>query len=641
MLCGEKTWTYYTDTSFTNAVTGALTDKQAEAVGTGFFKPTTLNSDGKPRATLVGYKFMRTKLGGSKPGMVGYEEMTGKKTSNLNWDYFKEKGSYLKLHVYGDCKVTITGGAAAAADYRGVWVYDSNGEEVAEISNTTELTERSFDASLNDEFYIVGNSGGVTAIDCESENEDEEIGEVDDDAIYSEKIDGVTISSDSGTELLKSASATLTATVEAVHAKEDALSYSWSISQGSEYASLSSASDATTKITMSDSALEEEVVTVSCTVSYNFGECNTITSSIDITVGQSGTVNAHFDMLCGETTWTYYTDSSFTNAVTGALTDKQAEAVETGYFKPTTLNSDGKPRATLVGYKFMRKKVGNSNPGMVGYDEMTGKKTSNLNWEYFKEKGSYLKLHVYGDCKITITGAGASATAEAFRGVWVYDSNGEEVAEISNTTELTERSFDAALNDEFYIVGNSGGVTAIDCESVEEAVDSLWDFSNATCQQYTTDGGSSYTMLGSSETELSNVVFKSVRASDISADGLEATLSMTGKASISGNCLTGSKVNKENSMKYGGSIPYCKLVLNAKANVTIEGTTQNTTDVFRVISISSAWGSSSAVFTEVGGDIIAFESANTSVSITKTLEAGTYYIGFNGSKIASIKAITE
>ena len=470
----------------------------------------------------------------------------------------------------------------------------------------------------------------------------------DTDPTYSEKIDGVTISSDSGTELLKSASATLTATVEAVHAKEDALSYSWSISQGSGYASLSSASDATTKITMSDSALEEEVVTVSCTVSYNFGECNTITSSIDITVGQSGTVNAHFDMLCGVSSWTYYTDSSFTSAVTGVL---QGE-VEIGYFKPTTMNADGKPRATLVGYKFMRKKVGNSNPGMVGYDEMTGKKTSNLNWEYFKEKGSYLKLHVYGDCKITITGAGASATAEAFRGVWVYDSNGEEVAEISSTTELTERSFDASLNDEFYIVGNSGGVTAIDCASENEdeeigevdddaSVDSLWDFSNVTCQQYTTDGGSSYTMLGSSETELSNVVFKSVRASDISADGLDATLSMTGKASISGNCLTGSKVNKENSMKYGGSIPYCKLVLNAKANVTIEGTTQNTTDVFRVISISSAWGSSSAVFTEVGGDIIAFESANTSVSITKTLEAGTYYIGFNGSKIASIKAITE
>ena len=470
----------------------------------------------------------------------------------------------------------------------------------------------------------------------------------DTDPIYSEKIDGVTISSDSGTELLKSASATLTATVEAVHAKEDALSYSWSISQGSEYASLSSASDATTKITMSDSALEEEVVTVSCTVSYNFGECNTITSSIDITVGQSGTVNAHFDMLCGETTWTYYTDSSFTNAVIGKLTDKQAEAGGTGYFKPTTMNLDGKPRATLVGYKFMRAKV--DKVGVVGYEDMTGKKTSNLNWDYFKEKGSYLKLHVYGDCKVTITG-GAAAAAD-YRGVWVYDSNGEEVAEISNTTELTERSFDAALNDEFYIVGNGGGVTAIDCESENEgeeigevdddaSVDSLWDFSNATCRQYTTDGGSSYTMLGSSETELSNVVFKSVRASDISADGLEATLSMTGKASISGNCLTGSKVNKENSMKYGGSIPYCKLVLNAKANVTIEGTTQNTTDVFRVISISSAWGSSSAVFTEVGGDIIAFESANTSVSITKTLEAGTYYIGFNGSKIASIKAITE
>lgn len=288
----------------------------------------------------------------------------------------------------------------------------------------------------------------------------------DTDPIYSEKIDGVTISSDSGTELLKSASATLTATVEAVHAKEDALSYSWSISQGSEYASLSSASDATTKITMSDSALEEEVVTVSCTVSYNFGECNTITSSIDIIVGQSGTVNAHFDMLCGEKTWTYYTDSSFTNAVTGALTDKQAEAVETGYFKPTTMNSDGKPRATLVGYKFMRTKLGGSKPGMVGYEEMTGKKTSNLNWDYFKEKGSYLKLHVYGDCKVTITG-GAAAAAD-YRGVWVYDSNGEEVAEISNTTELTERSFDAALNDEFYIVGNSGGVTAIDCESENE-----------------------------------------------------------------------------------------------------------------------------------------------------------------------------
>mgnify|MGYP002620658947 FL=1 len=475
----------------------------------------------------------------------------------------------------------------------------------------------------------------------------------DTDPIYSEKIDGVTISSDSGTELLKSASATLTATVEAVHAKEDALSYSWSISQGSEYASLSSASDATTKITMSDSALEEEVVTVSCTVSYNFGECNTITSSIDITVGQSGTVNAHFDMLCGEKTWTYYTDSSFTNAVTGSLTNKQAVAVGTGYFKPTTMNSDGKPRATLVGYKFMRVKVG--DVGVVGYEDMTGKKTSNLNWDYFKEKGSYLKLHVYGDCKITITGG--SAAAEAFRGVWVYDSNGEEVAEISNTTELTERSFDASLNDEFYIVGNSGGVTAIDCESesenVEEdcSVDSLWDFSNATCQQYTTDGGTTYTTLESTSTTLSSAKFKSIMATNSSSDGVGAILMVNGPASISSGKLAGGKKDStENTIKYGGSsIPYCVLKLDAAATVTITGTSGNAINIFRAILLSSSWpaSTSNAVtydgssYTVSGSGVIAYATANTNLSIVQTLEAGTYYIGFNAANIASIKAITE
>ena len=284
----------------------------------------------------------------------------------------------------------------------------------------------------------------------------------DDPVIYSERIDGVTISTDSK-EILAGASTTLTAAAESVHAKEDAISYAWSLSAGEEYATLSISGNTAT-LTANKDAPADSVVTVQCTANYDFGEKNSVSSEKSIDVIGKGNVNATWDLsLCGANTFVYYTDSDFTNEVKGAaLTNKAAEAVSEGYFKPETTNANGKPYATLKGVNFTRAKLGGNGTALVGYaDDLTSKNTSNLKWSHFKEKGSYLTLKLFGDSTVTITG-GSVATDE-YRGVFVYDAKGNEVASIRGKTTLTNVTFTGTLNDEFYIVGNSGGVSKITC----------------------------------------------------------------------------------------------------------------------------------------------------------------------------------
>lgn len=285
----------------------------------------------------------------------------------------------------------------------------------------------------------------------------------DDPVIYSERIDGVTISTDSK-EILAGASTTLTAAAESVHAKEDAISYAWSLSAGEEYATLSISGNTAT-LTANKDAPADSVVTVQCTANYDFGEKNSVSSEKSIDVIGKGNVNATWDLsLCGdEKKFVYYTDSDFTNEVKGAaLTNKAAEAVSEGYFKPETTNANGKPYATLKGVNFTRAKLGGNGTALVGYaDDLTSKNTSNLKWSHFKEKGSYLTLKLFGDSTVTITG-GSVATDE-YRGVFVYDAKGNEVASIRGKTTLTNVTFTGTLNDEFYIVGNSGGVSKITC----------------------------------------------------------------------------------------------------------------------------------------------------------------------------------
>ena len=286
----------------------------------------------------------------------------------------------------------------------------------------------------------------------------------DDPVISSERIDGVTISTDSK-EILAGASTTLTAAAESVHAKEDAISYAWSLSAGEEYATLSISGNTAT-LTANKDAPADSVVTVQCTANYDFGEKNSVSSEKSIDVIGKGNVNATWDLsLCGdEKKFVYYTDSDFTNEVKGAaLTDKAAEAVSEGYFKPETMNANGKPNATLKGVNFMRVKLGNQNKGtpLIGSNaEKSGTNLSKCTWENFKDKLGYLTLKVYGNCTVTITGG--SLNSHDFRGVWVFKTSGEEVASIKGAnTALSTTTFTASADDEFYIVGNSGGVAEI------------------------------------------------------------------------------------------------------------------------------------------------------------------------------------
>lgn len=189
----------------------------------------------------------------------------------------------------------------------------------------------------------------------------------DDPVIYSERIDGVTISTDSK-EILAGASTTLTAAAESVHAKEDAISYAWSISAGEEYATLSISGNTAT-LTANKDAPADSVVTVQCTANYDFGEKNSVSSEKSIDVIGKGNVNATWDLPCGNSTFIYYTDSDFTNEVKGSLTNKVAEVISEGYFKPITTNANGKPYATLKGVKFMRAKLGGA--AQVSSDTVT------------------------------------------------------------------------------------------------------------------------------------------------------------------------------------------------------------------------------------------------------------------------------
>lgn len=573
----------------------------------------------------------------------------------------------------------------------------------------------------------------------------------DDPVIYSERIDGVTISTDSK-EILAGASTTLTAAAESVHAKEDAISYAWSLSAGEEYATLSISGNTAT-LTANKDAPADSVVTVQCTANYDFGEKNSVSSEKSIDVIGKGNVNATWDLsLCGdEKKFVYYTDSDFTNEVKGAaLTNKAAEAVSEGYFKPETTNANGKPYATLKGVNFTRAKLGGNGTALVGYaDDLTSKNTSNLKWSHFKEKGSYLTLKLFGDSTVTITG-GSVATDE-YRGVFVYDAKGNEVASIRGKTTLTNVTFTGTLNDEFYIVGNSGGVSKITCfdenydpydaeiESVtvtavsEEvtagttctfsasiadtlnkdevtykwtiengesyatlendtaasctltvnadapagqtitvkcevtythkekeskksssvdvttktsvSVNAKWDFSLTTCCEYQDANGTN--TLSSTEISLTDATFKSVKIDDNATAGTDATLSITGGAKISSKSLVGKKADSTaGTTMYGGSkIPYAKIVLEADATVEITGSSNNTTDTFRVITICKSWPKNATVFTDtdVGDDkaIIAYANLNTNITITKRLEKGTYYIGFNGSNIKKITATSE
>lgn len=571
----------------------------------------------------------------------------------------------------------------------------------------------------------------------------------DDPVIYSERIDGVTISTDSK-EILAGASTTLTAAAESVHAKEDAISYAWSLSAGEEYATLSISGNTAT-LTANKDAPADSVVTVQCTANYDFGEKNSVSSEKSIDVIGKGNVNATWDLsLCGANTFVYYTDSDFTNEVKGAaLTNKAAEAVSEGYFKPETTNANGKPYATLKGVNFTRAKLGGNGTALVGYaDDLTSKNTSNLKWSHFKEKGSYLTLKLFGDSTVTITG-GSVATDE-YRGVFVYDAKGNEVASIRGKTTLTNVTFTGTLNDEFYIVGNSGGVSKITCfdenydpydaeiESVtvtaaaelvtigktcalsasiadtlnkdevtykwtitegdsyatlendtaasctlkvndnapadqtitvkcvvtythkgktttaessanvttkaSVSVNAKWDFSLTTCREYQDANGTN--TLSSTEISLTDATFKSVKIDDNNAAGTDATLSITGAAKISSSSLVGKKADSTaGTTKYGGSIPHAIIVLEADATVEITGSSNNTTDTFRVITICKSWPKSGTAFTdaEVGDDnaIIAYANLNTNITITKELKKGTYYIGFNGSNIKKITAKSE
>ncbi len=460
-LCGdEKKFVYYTDSDFTNEVKGAaLTNKAAEAVSEGYFKPETTNANGKPYATLKGVNFTRAKLGGNGTALVGYaDDLTSKNTSNLKWSHFKEKGSYLTLKLFGDSTVTITGGSVATDEYRGVFVYDAKGNEVASIRGKTTLTNVTFTGTLNDEFYIVGNSGGVSKITCFDENYDP----------YDAEIESVTVTASSSSITLGESGSFSASIADTLN--KDEVSYKWTITENVSYVTLESDTAASCTLKIEDNtAYVGQTITVKCEVTYTHkGKTSkkSATKIITIVAKPSGSVNATWDLsLCGDAKkFVYYTDSDFTNEVKGAaLTDKAAEAVSEGYFKPETMNANGKPNATLKGVNFMRVKLGNQNKGtpLIGSNaEKSGTNLSKCTWENFKDKLGYLTLKVYGNCTVTITGG--SLNSHDFRGVWVFKTSGEEVASIKGAnTALATTTFTASADDEFYIVGNSGGVAEI------------------------------------------------------------------------------------------------------------------------------------------------------------------------------------
>ena len=174
------------------------------------------------------------------------------------------------------------------------------------------------------------------------------------------------------------------------------------------------------------------------------------------------------------------------------------------------------------------------------------------------------------------------------------------------------------------------------------SVNAKWDFSLTTCREYQDANGSG--TLSSTPLSLTDATFKSVKIDDNATAGTDATLSITGGASISSSYLVGKK--SISTLMYGSSnIPYAKLVLEADATVEITGTSQNTTETFRVITICKSWPKNGTVFTDddVGDDkeILTYANLNTNIIITKSLQKGTYYIGFHGSKIRMITATSE
>ena len=190
---------------------------------------------------------------------------------------------------------------------------------------------------------------------------------------------------------------------------------------------------------------------------------------------KTGTLGATWDIKCGEKTFTYYTsyslssdgDDVFDGAVTGTLTNSDSSTVSAGYFKPTETN----PYATLEGHNFYRLKLkinGTDTNFIAGAKKISSiSKITKSNFENTAGVG-YFVLRTYGTSSGTVSLAGIAGGTDNFRGIWVYNSDGECVASIAgNNTTLTTVTFPTKAKDIFYIYTNSGGFNNITVKAAE------------------------------------------------------------------------------------------------------------------------------------------------------------------------------
>ena len=401
--------------------------------------------------------------------MVGEpNDMTSKSTANCNWTYFKAKGSYLTLKVYGNCNVTVTGGSTAAENFRGVFIFKEDGTAVDSITaSNTALTSVTFTASALETFYIVGNAGGVTEIKCIDSSVDPYDASISDSDL--------TVRA-AATTVYAGNSTIVTATLsDSLNVNTSEISYQWTLESGSNYATLSNATSATATVAVNSDATADQTVTAKCVVTYTHAfngstSNSTATKTVNITTATTAvakTVNATWTQSDSELL--YYYDSSEYTSTRATLNDKTASS--NVYFKPTTTNSDGSANATLAIGDIGMVRVKN---GSTSYGPGTGK-TSGSDKLDFTSKTSldggsipYLVLTVDGNCEVVIKGG--SQEKATFRGVWAFKEDGTLLTSISSVdayTETTAESFTASTGEKIYIYVNSGYVSSVTCTATE------------------------------------------------------------------------------------------------------------------------------------------------------------------------------
>lgn len=236
--------------------------------------------------------------------------------------------------------------------------------------------------------------------------------------------DGITVSA-SDTECLAGSSVTLTAAPTSKYIDKTLLTYQWTITSGSDYATLENATSASCTLTVNADAPAGEAITVECTATYNYsGNESTATGSANVTVLSAGTKSKSTWDWTSAPSW--YADSTGTG--TGTLIGTSSTICNGYYFIPTTTGSA--TADLIIDRKVYYPTSGDSKSSLTaGTDaKSTGALTS----------ATQITLTTAKKCKVTIKGKGA-AKYEAGEYRFVYltatmASTGQTVSTIATDT---------------------------------------------------------------------------------------------------------------------------------------------------------------------------------------------------------------